>query len=94
MVEGGFKHLLRSRWLGIQLRGCCSFILAEKLKALKSFLKIWNKEVFGNVSSRKDFALNQVMFWDSMEGTRPSSIEKQIARQLVREEYKKWVLLE
>ncbi|RVW37191.1 Mitochondrial carrier protein MTM1 [Vitis vinifera] len=66
-----------------------SFILAEKLKALKSFLKIWNKEVFGNVSSRKDFALNQVMFWDSMEGTRPSSIEKQIARQLVREEYKK-----
>lgn len=37
--------------------GFFSYILATKLKALKLDLKKWNKEVFGNVNTRKEEAL-------------------------------------
>ena len=40
--------------MGFQFRGSFNFTLPEKLKALKACLKIWNREVFGNVTARKD----------------------------------------
>ncbi|KAL6331800.1 hypothetical protein AAG906_020143 [Vitis piasezkii] len=55
----GFKDLLKLWWEGDNFSGSSSFILAAKLKALKSKLKEWNKDVFGRVEARKDLALNQ-----------------------------------
>ena len=34
-----------------------SFVLVEKLKALKGILKTWNMDVFGRVEVKKSFAL-------------------------------------
>ena len=48
--EECFKYLFNGWGMGYNFRGSYSFILAMKLKALKSYLKIWNKEVFRNVS--------------------------------------------
>ena len=45
----GFKEMLRQWWEGIQVSGSAGFILTEKLKALKSLLRSWNKEVFGQM---------------------------------------------
>lgn len=90
----GFKDLLQIRWMGIHLSGSFSFSLDERLKAINSFLKSYNKEVFGNVTSKKELALNYVVFWDSKEGTRLLTMKERDARQLAREEFKKWVLLE
>ena len=56
----GFKDLLKLWWEGDNFSGSSSFILAAKLKALKSKLKEWNKDVFGRVEARKDLILNQV----------------------------------
>ena len=67
-------------WEGFNIRGSYSFILIEKLKALKANLKRWNKKVFGNVTVNKELALNQVAFWDAEEGTRVLSLEEQFAR--------------
>ncbi|RVW83895.1 hypothetical protein CK203_042030 [Vitis vinifera] len=67
LKEEGFKDLLRNWWMGFQFRGSFSFTLSEKLKALKACLKIWNREVFGNVTARKESALKQMMSWDSIE---------------------------
>ena len=47
LKEEGFKEVLRKWWEGIQVSGSASFILTEKLKALKPILRSWNKEVFG-----------------------------------------------
>ncbi|RVW77043.1 hypothetical protein CK203_036842 [Vitis vinifera] len=58
------------------------------------FSESYNKEVFGNVTSKKELALNYVVFWDSKEGTRLLTMKERDARQLAREEFKKWVLLE
>ena len=47
LKEEGFKDVPRTWWEGLNFFGSASFILAEKLKALKPLLKRWNKEVFG-----------------------------------------------
>ena len=39
----------------------------EKIKALKSKLKIWNKEMFGRVEENKKNALSKVAAWDKLE---------------------------
>ena len=42
--------------------GSFSFVLAEKLKALKAILKTWNREVFGRVEVKKSEALSRVNY--------------------------------
>ena len=37
----------------MQFFGSFSFVLASKLKALKRILKVWNKEIFGRVETKK-----------------------------------------
>lgn len=39
--------------LGKMLHGCASFILAQKLEALKADLRTWNEMEFGNVKKKK-----------------------------------------
>ena len=56
LQEEGFKDLLGGWWQGLRFSGSFSFILAEKLKALKVILKSWNKEVFGKVGVNKKLA--------------------------------------
>ncbi|RVW27578.1 hypothetical protein CK203_097516 [Vitis vinifera] len=43
-------------------QGSCSFILASKLEVLKSNLKVWDREILGNVLVKKELALSQVGF--------------------------------
>ena len=42
--------------------GSFSFVLTEKLKALKAFLKTWNREVFGRVEVKKSESLSRVTY--------------------------------
>ena len=44
-----------------------SVILVEKMKALRTYLKISNKEVFGEVEVNESLALQQVSFWDDQK---------------------------
>ena len=90
----GFKELLKAWWERDTFNGSTSFILAEKLKVVKSKLKEWNRDIFGRVEYRKDLALEQVEFWDVKEKISRLSLEELEARKEAREEYKKWVLLE
>ena len=62
LKEEGFKELLKSWWQSFNFSSSFNFILAEKLKALKSNLKTWNKEVFGKVRVNKNLALLKVSF--------------------------------
>ncbi|RVW91467.1 hypothetical protein CK203_038548 [Vitis vinifera] len=80
LKEEGFKDLLKGWWQGLGFSGSFSFILAEKLKALKAILKSWNKLVFGKVGVNKRLALDKVDFWDSQEKMRTLSLEELEAR--------------
>lgn len=51
-------------WLSFGVRGTSSFVLAEKLKFLKSKLKVWYKEVFDRVETNKKSGLEKVTLYD------------------------------
>ncbi|RVX06568.1 hypothetical protein CK203_029506 [Vitis vinifera] len=80
LKEEGFKEVLRKWWEGIQVSGSASFILIEKLKALKPILRSWNKEVFGQIDSKKQNAWNLLDFRDKEESVRSLSLEEEEAR--------------
>ena len=65
--EEGFKDLIRDWWQSFEFRGTNSYVLMEKIKSLKSKLKIWNKDVFGRVEENKKNALSKVAAWDDLE---------------------------
>ena len=94
LKEEGFKELLRGWWQGFNYSGSYSFILTEKLKALKIKLKNWNKEVFGKVGVNMRVALDKVSFWDDQERQRVLNEQELEARKEAREDFKKWALME
>ncbi|RVW57758.1 hypothetical protein CK203_113916 [Vitis vinifera] len=61
---------------------------------LKSDLRKWNKEVFGNVLARKDSALELINYWDSIERLRPLSKEDKISERNAIDEYNHLAILE
>lgn len=46
-----FAPFVRAKWSSYQIFGKAAYVLKEKLKMLKSDLKDWNKQVFGNLDS-------------------------------------------
>ena len=94
LKEEGFKDLLKGWWQSLRFNGFFSFILAEKLKALKAILKSWNKDGFGKVGVNKHLALDKVAFWDAQEKLRPLSMEELEARKEAKGDFEKWALME
>ena len=94
LKEEGFKELLKGWWQGFNYSGSYSFILTEKLNALKTKLKNWNKEVFGKVGVNMRVALDKVSFWDDLERQRVLNKQELEAREEAREDFKKWALME
>ncbi|RVW57568.1 hypothetical protein CK203_113876 [Vitis vinifera] len=87
LKEEGFKDLLKGWWQSLRFNASFSFILAEKLKALKAILKSWNKDVFGKVGVNKKLALDKVDFWDDQEKLRPLSMEELEVRKEAKGEF-------
>lgn len=55
-----FKDIVLSCWNASHFYGCPMFVLTSKLKALKSCLKSWNLQVFGNVHANVTEARNKL----------------------------------
>jgi len=48
--DSRFKDFVRCKWLSYEVHGRGLFVFKEKLKKLKFDLKVWNREVFGDVN--------------------------------------------
>ncbi|KAJ9696964.1 hypothetical protein PVL29_008947 [Vitis rotundifolia] len=94
LKEKAFKDKVQAWWKGLNSSESASYVLAVKLKALKSLLIDWNRMDLGKMKVNKALALNQVDFWDKVELTRPLTIHELEARRGAKEDFKKWVLLE
>ena len=90
----GFNELIRDWWQSFEFRGTHSYVLMEKIKALKVKLKAWNKEVFGNVDEQKNSTLKKVALWDDIESRRPLSDGERQERMSPMEDFKKWAIME
>ena len=63
----GFVKRVKQWWKGCYFMGSLSFVLAQKLKALKKDLKKWNNEEFGDLAFRKKCLLSELMGLDAKE---------------------------
>lgn len=61
----GFEDVVRQWWSSYQFVGNVSFILANKLKCLKNYLKKWNAKGFGKVGSKRKYLFEELL---SLEG--------------------------
>ncbi|XP_068478909.1 uncharacterized protein [Phaseolus vulgaris] len=63
--ETSFK--VRSKWNNYEIFGFGMIVLKEKLKRLKAYIKIWNKEVFGNVNQEVEKLSKRVQELDDKD---------------------------
>jgi len=47
--DNRFKEFIRTKWSSYEVLRGGLFVFKEKFKKLKADLKVWNKEVFGNI---------------------------------------------
>jgi len=90
----GFVGLVKQWGDSFSFHGSPSFVLACKLKALKSKLKTWNVEVFGNVERNKRKLLEELQAVETVEDSR-ALVEEEIHKKLeVVSELERCLLLE
>ena len=85
---------IKEWWQSYNFRGKPSFVLAKKLQTLKYNLKIWNKGTIGNVSARKDAALEKLNYWDSLERLGSLSEEDRSSQWIARDEFSHCAIIE
>ena len=74
-------------WIKFRGGGPPSLVLARRLKALKEDLKIWNKEVFGDVGLRKKGVMADIGRLDEQEFQGVLSDEDRVQRDQLRAEW-------
>jgi hypothetical protein len=83
LKEEGFVDKVKSWWSSFYFLGSPSFILAKKLRALKEEIKMWNREVFGNVGARNKAWAEELEMLDSFEEVHSLSEEEKERRRLL-----------
>ena len=61
LKEEGFVERVQGWWSGYVFTGSPSFVLANKLKALKADIKLWNREVVGDIRFRMRKLMAEVL---------------------------------
>ncbi|XP_057426355.1 uncharacterized protein LOC130719764 [Lotus japonicus] len=62
-----FEAFVKQSWGEAHVNGWGAFTLKEKLKILKSKLKLWNSEVFGDLKTRRNLAVIRINELDILE---------------------------
>ena len=89
----GFVDRVKQWWDRYSFAGSPSFILTQKLKALKADLKKWNREEFGDLAFKKKNMLIELMGLDASEELVGLSNEEQIRRLQLKGDIEQWLLL-
>jgi hypothetical protein len=89
-----FVDKVRAWWSSYPFSGTPSFVLAQKLKALKGDLKVWNKQVFGDVGIKRQQLECKLQFLDGKESESSLSDEERLRREECKIELEKVVHME
>uniref|UniRef100_A0A2N9I5R6 Reverse transcriptase domain-containing protein n=1 Tax=Fagus sylvatica TaxID=28930 RepID=A0A2N9I5R6_FAGSY len=89
-----FVDKVKEWWSGYSYSGTPSFVLAQKLKALKGDLKEWNKRVFGDVGIKRQQLECELQAFDDKESLSSLSLEEHILRDVCRAELENVAQLE
>jgi hypothetical protein len=94
LKEAGFHDKVKQWWESYIFAGSSSFILAQKLKALKVDLRKWNVEVFGDVNVRKNTLLTSIQHLDGLEEEGQLSVEDKMARDHLKSDFEHVLLMD
>jgi len=53
IMDRGFNGMVKDKWSSYSTQGNALTVIKEKLKRLKGDLKVWNRDVFGNMETSK-----------------------------------------
>jgi hypothetical protein len=73
-----FVDKVRAWWSSYSFSGTPSFVLAQKLKGLKGDLKVWNKQVFGDVGVKRQQLECELQLLDEKESDFSLSKEERL----------------
>jgi hypothetical protein len=90
----GFVEQVKTWWMSYSFQGSPSYVLACKLKALKSDLKKWNEEVFGNVGKKKKDLLDGIRELDIIAEGRPLTEDERLRKEDISKELERFILFE
>ena len=71
-----FVDKVKEWWTGYSYSGTPSFVLGQKLKALKGDLKEWNKQVLGDVGIKRQQLECELQAFDDKESLSSLSLEE------------------
>ena len=66
-MEKGFREMVKNYWSSYSVQGSAFIKFKEKLKALKGDLKVWNRDVFGNLHTSKKRILQDLEALDCLD---------------------------
>ncbi len=89
-----FVNKVRGWWSSYSFRGTPSYVLSQKLKALKEDLKKWNKQVFGDVGLRRQQLECDLQSFDEKESTSFLTSEERVLREACKSELENLAILE
>lgn len=62
-----FKSFCSEKWSGYEVSGRGGYVLKEKIKLLKEDLKVWNKEIFGNIGNSIEKYRQELKILDTID---------------------------
>lgn len=90
----GFVGRVKCWWDSYTFSGSPSFVLVQKLKALKSDIQQWNREDFGDINHKKDELMGSIQELDRVEDFRPLFAKERSLKTQAKSEVEKLLLLE
>jgi len=69
-MERGFCEMVKKKWNSYPVQGSAFVKFKEKLKCLKGDLKVWNKDVFGDINTSKKRTLQEIEDFDCQDCSR------------------------
>ncbi|XP_028120048.1 uncharacterized protein LOC114317506 [Camellia sinensis] len=79
-----FMSEVKKRWEEAQVQGWAGFRVMKKLNMLRSHLRVWNKEVFGNIDTQLKAAEEELHEWDLKAESRSLEVQELKRRREVR----------
>jgi len=76
------------------VNGFASYVVANKLKYVKVRLKVWNREVFGDIRTKKYTAVSIINSLDMKENSVGLTTNELLQRKVAKDDWTKFTLIE
>lgn len=66
-TDKGFDKFVTEKWRYYDIQGWGAYLLKEKFKSMKTYLKKWNKKVFDDAVRNQQHIINRISILDKLD---------------------------